>query len=351
MSDELEKDDETEEPEGAKARLFGMVVNEVSFVDRAANKRTFLVTKRAPEMTTKKNAAPVAKNTPPAAAAAPVAKDGPQQGGAEDAAAAAGAKPGGGPDGAPAPAQAGGEGAGKLPPMQPQVKDALTSALASLAEKAVDIADLVKGAETDDKADGQVPEGVASALKELSQMVSNVVGQYAGGGGEAGKAGDLSGVTENGGVGAQGAQKADDELEKMCVAILEKAGKKMAKERLARFATALNSLAQIHRELKVSKSAGGRRPGAEAFRAELAAIADTLDTVTSSHEELQKSVASLRAENAELRKRAGVRNSEAGDGTGPGAPVAKSAVHWPLDMNNPRTAKGPATAFTAPTGR
>lgn len=363
MGETLKDDEVTEEeaaPEGAKARLFGMLVNEVSLVDRAANKRRFLVTKRDEPMSTKTKTtpAPVAKTEGAGAAAAPpaVAKDGPTQGTAETAADAAGAKPGGGPPGQPAPAQT---SDGELPPMQPQTKDALISALASIAEKTVDLVDLLKKATTDEKAPGTVPEPVTAQLKALGDMFTSVMGQYAGGGATTDKAGDLAGVTENGGVTAQGAQKAadgDDEMEKAIKSLVAKAGKKMAKERLTRFAQALNMLAQIHRELKVAKAAAGAPAPARASlpagaATELTAIVEALEGLTTAHETLRKAHDTLAAENVELRKRGGVRNSEAGDGLRPPAPTRE--VHWPLDMNNPRTAKSSATNFadSAPKGR
>lgn len=342
MADDRE-DEELSKPEGAKARLFGMLVREVSLVDRAANKRRFLVTKRDPAMKTNpKTAKPVA----------PVAKAG-EQGAAETAGDAAGQAPGGGPDGAGTPAQAGSTGE-KLPPMQPQVKDALLSALSSIAEKCVDLADQLKGAETDDKAPGSpaVPPSIASALTELGSMTTSLLGQYAPGDAGAAKAGDLAGVSENGGAGAQGAQKSgdgDDEMEKAFGALLAKAGKKMAKERLARFGQALNMLAAIHRELKIAKGAAPARRAPTAAAGELAEIVKGLEALTDSHAELEKKYTALATENAELKKSVRPRNGESPDS--PPARPAPKAVAWPIDMNDPKAAKSAATDFAAPRGR
>jgi hypothetical protein len=351
-------EEETEERE-PKARLFGMVTKEVSLVDRAANARTFLMTKRDAPMAGKQ----VAKTK------TPIAK-GPEQGTAESAAANAGAPPGGGPDGTGAPTQSG-EGAtkdgdGKLPPMQPQVKDALLQALTSLAEKIVDVGDQVKGADTDDKATGNpVAPSILEALGEVSQGISSLLAQYGGEGATAPAAAkDLDGVTENGGVTAQGAQKAaDDDKEmaekvaKLLDAALTKAGRKMAKERLARLTSAISSLSQIARELRTEKNA---KTAKVAKSAAAAGSAKELEDVLSLVEELGEALSKSNREHASEKQGLVAKiatlertvlgknslESEAPPGTP--TPVEKS-VSWPLDMNHPiARPQTAATDFAAP---
>ena len=342
MGEVNEKDGENEEPEGAKARLFGMVVREVSLVDRAANQRTFLVTKRDP-MPGKTN----------------VTK-GPEQGTAENAAAAAGTPPGGSsPDGAGAPTQ-GGQGAAagtkeKLPPMQPQVKDQLMAALSSIAEEIVDLADQVKAADSDEKATGPaVPESVVTAIGAVSQKLSALLAQYGGQPAGDGKTkADLDGVSENGGVTAQGSQKSADEkkkdaeeMAKALAAYVAKAGRKMAKERLQRLNAAISSLSQIARELKtekVRKNAGAVHVADRAIARELAEVSATLEELTKSSESIVADNAKLRSELAEMAKRVGPRNAnptEAPSGTAPAR-----GVSWPIDLNNPIRAKSDRTDF------
>jgi hypothetical protein len=345
VGDTDQSEEETEEPEGAKARLFGMVVREVSFVDRPANKRPFLLTKKDRTMAKGKTA---------------VAK-GPEQGAAEGAAAAAGAAPGGGADGAGAPTQ-GGTGTDaasskeKLPALQPQVKDALVAALSSLAEKIVDVADQVKGADSDPKAAGPaVPESVLKALGEASQMMTSLIAQYGGQPANAGATKDLEGQSENGGVTSQGAQKAtkdpdDEDLEKRLRAVVAKAGRKMAKERLSRLNSAISSLSQIARELKtekLGKSAGAAvvPPAFAGLEKELAEITSALEEITKAEESGKTEIAELRVKCADLEKRVGPRNSGEPDG---GSTIAPRAVSWPMDMSRPIAPRGPATDFAAP---
>lgn len=335
--------------ESAAHRLFGIFVKEVSLVDRAANKRRFLVTKR--DTTMPKPAAPKAPKVTVAKNAGAVAK-GPEQGGAETAADAAGAAPGGGADGAGAPTQ-GGTGApadGALPSMQPQVKDQILAAIEGLAMKLLDIADAVKGAEADEKATGPaVPPAVMGDLKEVAQAMAGMVAQYGGEGAGDGAATtaaaaaaapptqtkDLEGTSENGGVQAQGTQKGT----------VAKAGRKMAKERLARLSQVLSALSGIYRELnseKAMKAALAKRAGPKAgdvieiSKADLDAIFATADAINAEAKGLETRAAALTRENAELRKSVGAPNALPGE-LSTARPSAPSAgVHWPMDLNAPK---------------
>jgi hypothetical protein len=335
-------------------RLFGIFVKEVSLVDRAANKRKFLVTKRdpMPKANVTKAATP---KTPAAKTAAPAAvAKGPEQGAAETAGDTAGQTPGGGPDGAGAPAQSGAPAEGALPAMQPQAKDQLLSAITGLASKLVDVADMVKDAPTDEKATGPaVPESVLGSLKEIGTALQGMLAQYAGGGdasaegaapAEAAK--DLDGVTENGGVTAQGTQKAKDPEPGKDEEAVEKAGRKMAKERLNRLSQILSALSGIYRELNADKTAKGATAPVtknakveagevvELAKADLDTMLLTVDEAARRIEAAEAQVKKLTADNAELRKSVGAPNS-----VGPGeiakARSSSATVAWPLDMNAP----------------
>jgi hypothetical protein len=326
----------------ATHRLFGIFVKEVSLVDRAANKRTFLVTKRDTTM------AKAAKTT--------VAK-GPEQGAAETAADAAGSPPGGGPDGAGAPTQGGTGDAteGKLPAMQPQAKDALLQALMGLATKLVDVSDMVKDAPTDENAAGPaLPPSVAKELTEISQALNGMLAQAgtapAADGAGASQTKDLEGASENGGVVAQGSQKSEAAI----VAGVEKAGRKMAKERLSRLATVLSTLSGIYRELNTEKGAAVAKaavpPGAVAItKGEIDSMVGMLEELTKARETdrkdivaAQETIRGLTAANAELAKRTGAPNSLSVEGGGGGGAGGGGSVGWPMDMNSAPKTNGAA---------
>ena len=316
-----------EEPEGAKARLFGMVVREVSFVDRAANQRKFLLTKG--ETMAGKAATTISKSPAPAAGV-PVATD--------PAATANSATA----DGSTA--------AAKLPAMQPQVKDQLLAALSSLAEQLIDISNQVKDAETDEKATGPaVPADTLASLGQVSQGISSLIAQYGGSPATETTTAStkvLEGITDNGGPDQQGAQKAA-ELEKAFTAMLEKAGRKMAKERMARLNQAISTLSQISRELKTEKGAAlAKSMGVTG--ADLNEIVSTLETLTKAHKDQATENASLRAKVSELEKAVGPRNGDEPD-VEPSATLEKAArpVAWPINMNRPIAPKSAATDFAA----
>lgn len=332
-------------------RLLGMVVGEVSLVDRAANKRKFLVVKRDGMATTVQ----------------------------KDQTAAAPAMPGG--DNQPAPA--------KLPAMQAQVKDSLTAALTAACEKLVSLAQSIKEADvTDQQADPAVPSSVTGEIGEIASMLAGISSQYGGTAaapeGKAAtptKGGDLAGITENGGADQQGEQKrdaaavtkahalftqvfakggpgkpitlkADDALVLYKgLEVVSKAGRKMAKERLDRFRKAMDMLAGILKELASDKVRKAAQPtGLAAFvklpATEAAELAEGLEALTKAVTERDAKIVQLSEQVTQLRKAAPPSNALTPEGNRP----APRDVQWPVDMNHDPNPKKPHNRFGV-TGR
>lgn len=339
----------TEDPQDGVNRLLGMVVHEVSVVDRAANQRTFLVTKKDPMK-------PVKKDDSAASPAAPAG------------------------DNTAAPE--------KLAPMQAQVKDQLLAALTSAAEKIVAVANSIKEAETtDQEQQPAVPASVTAQIGEVASMLAGIQSQYGGAPADASTAAapakaDLAGITENGGASQQGEQKrAAAEIGKalglldgvskaggdaaMVAKVAEasallkalhvditKAGRKMAKERMERFRKAIDLLAGILKELQLQKLGKAAKPAGTApaatdvvtmKKSDAEQLLASVTELTKAAEEMKTANAALVTDNAALRKRTGAPNS-AGAGEGARATVA---VDWPMDMNRPIKAKGQGTNFAS----
>jgi hypothetical protein len=350
-------------------RLLGMVVQEVSLVDRAANKRTLLLIKRDEKMSI------VTKDDTAAAPAMPGASS------------------------QPAPE--------KLAPMQAQVKDQLLQALTAAAEKIVALANQVKEAETtEQQATPAVPASVTGEITETASMLSGLAAQFGGKTAAADpaapaaappaappgaptepeKAASLDGISENGGQDQQGEQKRDADAVAKAYAIavkatnvktgaitlkgadmgtmlaafkvvakthsgIQKAGKKMAKERLDRFRKAMDMLAGIMKELTaegIRKSAGAPSRGMVLTPEDGRALLGILEEAATLNKAQSTELAALRKRNAVLERSAGAPNSGAPALALPGDYVgqrqtAKDVV-WPMDMNkDPKTT--PATSF------
>jgi hypothetical protein len=130
-------------PKGAKARLTGILTQEVSIVDMAANLRRWVLIKRAGgEMTVKK----AGEGTAP--------------------------EPGAKADGDPADA-----GAMAMPAA---AKQTIMDGLAQVLEKVQSIASAVSNAKIDDNV--PVPDGIGEMLKESAAVMAGLVSQFAAGG-------------------------------------------------------------------------------------------------------------------------------------------------------------------------
>jgi len=329
-------------------RLLGMVVQEVSLVDRAANKRKFLIMKRDPMAT------------------ANVKKD----------------------DTAGAPAMPGGDNqpsAEKLPAMQAQVKDALLAALTAAGEKLVNLATAVREADVSDaQVDPPVAASVTGEIGEIASMLQGLASQYGGaataGDGKAAappagapaapaKASGLPGVSENGAQDEQGEQKRDAEAVAKALAVLkahtqgkpmtlkaedaatvlkaleplEKAGRKMAKERLERFRKAMDLLAGILKELSLDRTrkSAGAPPTTVTLKADEArALLETSEQLVAELRKRDAELASIKTQLHAVKKAAQPSNSLPAEGAPAPAPVS-----WPLDMNRKIAPKSPSTNF------
>lgn len=364
------------ETDAATHRLQRIIVQEVSLVDRAANKRRFLMTKRDEPMTTAKK--PVTKEDA-AAATADVA----------DQTAAAGD--------AGAGTSAGGSS------MQQQVKEALTAALADAAEKIVAIANEVDKIEVTDQAvDPPVPPAIMTQVQDCAKALGEIAAKF-------GAVAPADGAAITAGEGSPAATapapngdtaKADDEEEKkpptdaekaavsdsedevaqkgLVVAkhgdlvtksvakrlgiqldaakvVVAKVGRRMAKKRLEQLGKAIDMLIGLMKELryenekraKAAADASVTKAAAPSPKPEdvtalianaesLVGIAKTQDT------ELKKAREALATANAkisQLEKTTGASNVialEKSNGSEAGGSVA-----WPWDMNGRKTAARP----------
>lgn len=293
----------TKKPEGepAQNRLMGMLVHEVSLVDRAANQRKFLLLKRDPM-----------------GAKAKVTKDDaaltPGEGGLTP--------PGDAPN-APAPG-------GELT-MQAQVKDQILAAITSAAEKCVTVANMIKDATTSEEAQTPpVPESVTSAIGEVAAMLTAIASQY-GGAADAGK-----GATDPAASAPPAGAAPTAETQKR--EMIAKVGRRMAKERYQRFQKAIDILAGILKELgsdAMKKRAAPVAVGAGQVVLEKALAEGLIEDA----EKLAKQAATdatekatLRARVIELEKKVGTPNS---GGDAMPARSTPAAVSWPIDMNRP----------------
>jgi hypothetical protein len=358
-------DDTLETDEDGVHRLVRMTVHEVSVVDRAANKRTFLLVKRD-TMTdaTKKND----PNAPAAAAAATPAA--PPVDPASPPAAAA----------QPAPLK-----------LTATVKSTLASALAGVIDKLVAAAKAIETAEVAEKAD--TPAELALAFSEAAKALSEAVSAIGPAAAQAPAAAAAAPATKaldaytelhvtlqaassriwqamdsmskdpaaasatlkevaamiDSAVsmtsGAATAAPAGDDVAAAAKG-LAKVGRRMAKDRLDRFRKAFDMLSDLLKELSDDLTAeAAKQPGGDAAPAPGVAPAakrapidpiEAIELAKKSAElaKVQADLAAARADNERLQKTASASNALPVDG----APIPSPAqVVWPRDMNRPIT--------------
>lgn len=311
------KDDEAD----GVHRLRDIVVEEVSLVDRAANKRRFLVVKRSGDMADESNAdSDVEKaKKKPAAASEVEDEEKRKKPGAdeEDDDAEKAAKPSDDEDddeetekARTQPADEETEDGEKTPKrkqalaMPAAVKDALLRSLTEALERLMAIANRVKEATApeDAEAEAALPDDVASEIAAIAELLAS--------------------------VGKRKAAKAD----------VAKAGARMAKDRLDRFQKAMALLADILKELTDSKE-GPAAPSAGAAEAGVKkrdiaappAIPGLAELVTGIGE-LTRVVKRQEEELARIRQARGVSNAIPVESARRAEP---QEVSWPLDMNRP----------------
>jgi hypothetical protein len=313
-------------------RLRDIIVEEVSLVDLAANKRRFLVVKRSEAMADGKTAGPARKpegrgGASGSSSGAEKAKKKPSKGGtaggeekpktaaphglepkeAEKARGAEGqgeAESSGGDEGGDKKQRRKAEGALLL---AGPLKETALRVLAEALERLMGVAQRIKDAEETAEAPGErLPEEVVRELASISE-----------------------GLQELGGAGPESAAKA----------LVGKAGARMAKDRLARFQKAMALLAEILKEITEASgalpapTAGAAQAGIEKREAASAPALSGLPELVAGISELTRVVKLQGDELAGLRKARGLSNAltlEAGP-----RHAEPQEVPWPLDMNRP----------------
>ena len=326
---------------GEVHRLTDMITEEVSMVDRAANKRRFLVWKRDP-----KTMAHGSEITPGA--------NGTFTAGAAGAPAAAG--------GAPASAIVGKAGAS----LTQDQKDALTEAVASVVESLTNAQALIEGAtivptEDETSADelvGSLQDGAELLEDTLSAMLGMEDPDAAEEGSETDAPPDASATPAPAGEGAMAMPTskrleaitakrtiAKYEGEKLGLSIIAKYGARMAKTRLARYKTALGILTELLGEMAPAVKAalkppapGAKKPGAPgpsetASKTAKAAGADDAEKVAlrKAADDAVALAKRLAGELASLRSNIQPTNVAAAPS---GSARANADPPWPLDMNS-----------------
>jgi chemotaxis protein histidine kinase CheA len=343
MANESTQTAAREDDEAGVHRLRDMVVEEVSLVDRAANKRRFLVVKRSDDMADdakdgtevapgptavakakKKPAAgeqddettdeekrkkPAAEDdTEKARRRAAPADDGEDDNEEDDTKKARRAKPGAGEKPAGEEDDAREEKRRKANDtitMPASVKEAILRMLTEALERLMSVANRVKEAEeTDEELDEPVPEDIGTEVAAIAELLGGLDESYS------------------------------TDKSKRAVA---KAGRRMAKDRLDRFQKAMELLAEILKELTNGKEpaptagaaeAGVRKRDGAPAPAALPGMADLIAGIT----ELTRVVKRQEEELGRLRQARGVSNVIPVD-----AARRREAdeVSWPLDMNRP----------------
>ncbi len=324
MNEASAKAESSEDDAEGVHRLRDIVVEEVSLVDRAANKRRFLIVKRSGDMADENSvdadvekakkkpttgdvsdAEDEQKRKKPAAGDADEAEKArtPSDDDEEDADdKTEKAKEPPKDDEEP-------EGAKKAPKRKQAlaipaaVKEAILRALTEALERLMALANSIKDAsEPEEDDDASMPEGVSDELAAIAEL--------------------LAGIDKR-------------KTEKRAVA---KAGARMAKDRLDRFQKALTLLADILKELTDSKDVAGPSAGAAEAGVKKRDASATPPVVPGLTElvtgigELTKVVKRQEEELARIRQARGVSNAIPVDG---GRRPEPQDVSWPLDMNRP----------------
>lgn len=319
-------------------RLRDILVEEVSLVDRAANKRRFLVVKRsdamqdgedqeldeAPDATTQPDArnddVSKAKKKPRTQSgsqaddedkspsdeelgkARPRAAKAPEDDGEE--VEAEKAKPSAGEDGDKKKARR-----AKALSLPTPMKDALLAGLTDALERLMAIANAVKEAATaEGDAEVSLPDKMTAEMDSISELISGLC-------------------------------EAEPEAKRKAAAV-EKAGARMSRDRLDRFQKALSLLADILKELTniklqtVEPTAGAAQ---KAIKKQDPPAAQTpvpgMVELVAGISDLTKVVKRQEEELGRIRQTRGVSNAIQVDGGGHRAEPAD--VSWPLDMNRP----------------
>jgi len=319
--------DQTSSPRAADSqqddvhRLRDIVVEEVSLVDRAANKRRFLVVKRSDSMSgdmdesdvekAKKKPAPEDEPTEEQKAKKPDPEDEPDETEKarrptdEDPEEDDEAKPAKGCDGSedePKPRRK----ADLV--LTPGLKESLLATLTQAMERLMALAKQIKAAsEPEDGEDGAMPNDLGSEIDGIVELLGKVT---------------------------KGGKK------KTAKAEVAKGGVRMARDRLDRFQKALSLLSDILKELTGCKEqpaaptagaaeASVQKREAQAGSPEVPGLKDLVAGIT----ELTRVVKRQEEELGRIRQARGISNAIPVDGGG--RRTEPQEVSWPLDMNRP----------------
>jgi len=304
-------------------RLTDMEVREVGFVDRAANKRRFLVVKRSDDMGAGAEVVP-GKDGALTATSDDKDKDAPQGSTTEPTVAspegsALKQEEEGEGEGEGAPPAAGGEegeGEGAQAPagvkLTQAAKDMLKSAIGAVADGLSKAVASIEGAEVVEELSEMKAEGLLEQLVQAAGDLQDAA--LASLTPEAAKSYAL--------LQAKRLVKAD-ELRGPVAELLEKYGSKMKKERLARFQQAMSMLGDILVELTADRDR---------------AAAEEQQAVEQREKALQTELGEVKKQLEEVR--ADLSKAQASRSASNAIPVEKGAeksrsFSWPTDMNRP----------------
>jgi hypothetical protein len=309
--------------------LTDIVVEEVSLVDRAANKRKFLVVKRSSEMSTELQADGKGGFT---AGAAPVDKAGYGK--------------------EPPPKDKKKEKTKKALELPPGAKEMMGPILTRATEKITEVLDMVNSSSAaevpEDGTMPGVPEEVWAGLMDAMKLMSQLEALYP----KAAPAPEEGAEYEAEGEGGE-AEPTEMQMraqwETLTKRMIQKVGAKMSKDRLSRFEQALSVLGSILGELQTAQAnepaptmaapakAAGPKP-APARKQEADLFSEKLSEVTKSITGLATVVQRQAADLAAIKKTRGVGNAAQVESSS--SREAPKDVSWPLDMNRPVTRDG-----------
>jgi len=317
---------QTDEHERDKDRkvhqLLDIIAEEVSDVDRAANRHSYLVVKRRTDMnTTEQIGAEVVEDDDGTLTAIDKAKDNDRDGDEE-------AKAAGRSDDE--------EEESKQALVIPgRVKQALLRATTEALERLTSVAGAIKGAEeTDEKLDKPTPDSVARELRAVSQLLAGALERY-----PSPVAKGDGGKTDVAKAGAKLAGKRRDQL-KTAIEVLQKLLEEVMPDKSAPRGAPPGDRSTDPNRANVG---AGVQPDQDAARSaqevlsDVPGLADVLKSIISLGEvmkELRSKVQGQDEEIARLKKSTGLPASREVDAVRKTKPADES-VSWPLDMNRP----------------
>ncbi|KKN72185.1 hypothetical protein LCGC14_0413220 [marine sediment metagenome] len=330
-----DRDKDEDEDEDGIFRLFDMLVEEVSLVDRPANKRRFLVVKRRDEMAQANAGTEVVVDETGELTAKP-------DDGGDGAGDGVGDGEGGG-DATAAAIVAVEEAISKALTIPKPVKAAVLRLATEALERQLSLVDTIKSAkETDEQIDKPLPAQVSREIGAIVKLLQGIGERYPSP------------------VAGAAAAKSDDETDAVAlddlvsalnsitekVTPIDKRGRKMAKEKLKRFRAALKALDELLKELDpeaagiVAEPAKGLHDGKDKGKTKkddkpaepIAKSSPDVEKLVTSVTELTEVVKQQSTELTALKKAHGLPSALTVDGGG--GPPPKEAS-WPADMNNP----------------